>query len=341
MGAVSNRNTKKDNKMNYREFGTTGLMVSEVGFGAWAIGGPVMAGNIPIGWGDVDDATSVRALQEAFDQGITFYDTADFYGLGHSEKLIGEVFGNREDVVIATKVGHRLRDDGTIWMDYSAEHILASCEGSLRRLRRDVLDLYQLHTARVSDLEQGECVEAMERLRREGKIRNWALSLNTFDPHPEADYMLERNLGDGFQLVLNIINQESVGILDRARKQGKGIIARMPLQFGVLTGKFDKETRFAPDDHRSFRLTPEILSDTLDALEPVWPLAEKYGISKTGLSMSFILSFAAVSTVIPGIRTPEQARQNAGGIVKLSDEDRDAIVALYERTFRPLLKRQK
>jgi aryl-alcohol dehydrogenase-like predicted oxidoreductase len=327
--------------MKYREFGNTGMTVSEVGFGAWGIGGPAMAGDIPIGWGDVDDATSIRALIEAFDQGITFYDTADFYGFGHSEELIGRVFGNREDVVIASKVGHRLRDDGTIWTDYSAEHILASCEGSLRRLRRDVIDLYQLHTARMSDLQQGECVEAMEQLRREGKIRHWALSLNTFDPHPEADYMLEHDLGDGFQLVLNIINQECVGMLDRIQKQGKGVIARMPLQFGVLTGKFDKETRFAPDDHRSFRLTPEILSDTLDALEPVWPLAEKHSLSKTELSMSFILSFDAVSTVIPGIKTPEQARQNSRGIMRLPDEDRDLIVSMYEGTFRPLLMRQK
>ena len=327
--------------MKYREFGNTGMTVSEVGFGAWGIGGPAMAGDIPIGWGDVDDATSIRALIEAFDQGITFYDTADFYGFGHSEELIGRVFGNREDVVIASKVGHRLRDDGTIWTDYSAEHILASCEGSLRRLRRDVIDLYQLHTARMSDLQQGECVEVMEQLRREGKIRHWALSLNTFDPHPEADYMLEHDLGDGFQLVLNIINQECVGMLDRIQKQGKGVIARMPLQFGVLTGKFDKETRFAPDDHRSFRLTPEILSDTLDALEPVWPLAEKHGLSKTELSMSFILSFDAVSTVIPGIKTPEQARQNSRGIMRLPDEDRDLIVSMYEGTFRPLLMRQK
>lgn len=327
--------------MNNREFGSTGMMVSEVGFGAWAIGGPAMAGDIPIGWGDVDDATSVSALREAFDQGIIFYDTADFYGLGHSEKLIGEVFGNREDVVIATKVGHRLRDDGTIWTDYSAEHILTSCEASLRRLRRETIDLYQLHTARVSDLERGECVEAMERLRREGKIRHWGLSLNTFDPHHEADFVLQNDLGEGFQLVLNIINQEALGIMDRARKQGKGIIARMPLQFGVLTGKFTKETRFAPDDHRNFRLTPGILSDTLDALEPVWPLADKYGISKTELSMSFILSFDAVSTVIPGIKTPEQARRNTSGIVKLLDEDRDFITSMYEETFRPLLMRQK
>ncbi|MFO8029616.1 MAG: aldo/keto reductase [Cyclonatronaceae bacterium] len=326
--------------MNYRPFGKTGLNVSEVGFGAWGIGGPAMAGDIPIGWGDVDDSTSIRALKEAHEQGVNFYDTADFYGFGHSEELIGQVFGNRDDVIIASKVGHRLKDDGTIWTDYSREHILDSCEASLRRLRRDALELYQLHTAKVPDLENGECIEAMEQLRREGKIRNWALSLNTFDPFPEADYMLEHQLGDGFQLVFNILNQEALTILDRAHREGMGIIARMPLQFGVLTGKFTRETRFAPDDHRSFRLTPEILSDTLDALEPVWPLAEKYGLTKTGLAMSFILSFEAVSTVIPGIKTPEQARKNTESIVKLSDEDRDYLVSLYKDSFRPILMRQ-
>ncbi len=116
-----------------------------------------------------------------------------------------------------------------------------------------------------------------------------------------------------------------------------GVIARMPLQFGVLTGKFTKETRFGPDDHRSFRLPPDILGRTLDALEKVWPLTEKYGCSKTELSLSFILSFDAVSTVIPGIKTPHQARENTSGIVRLSDEDRDYITSLYEDLFKPVL----
>lgn len=327
--------------MEYRPFGETGLMVSEVGFGAWGIGGPAMAGDVPIGWGRVDDKTSIKAIEKALELGVTFYDTADFYGLGHSERLLGRVLGDRDDVIIASKVGHRLSDDGTIWMDYSKEYIIHSCEESLRRLNREAIDIYQLHTAQVSDLKKGECVEAMEQLKQQGKIRCWGLSLNTFHPEPEADYMMEHRLGSGFQLVLNILNQQCLGILDRARKQGMGIIARMPLQFGVLTGKFTKQSTFAPDDHRSFRLTPEILSDTLDALEPVWAMAEKYNLSKTELSMSFILSFDSVSTVIPGIKTPKQAQKNTMGIVRLSDEDRDYIVSLYEESYKPILMRQK
>ncbi len=323
--------------MKYRPFGNTDLMVSEVGFGAWAIGGPAMAGDIPIGWGNVDDQVSREALKEAHRQGVNFYDTADFYGLGHSEKLIGEVFGNRDDVIIASKVGHRLKDDGVIQVDYSKKYVIEACNESLQRLQRDTIDLYQLHTAKVADLENGECLEALDKLQQEGKIRYWGLSLHTFEPEPEAEFILSHELGNGFQLVLNILNQQSVPLLDKAAKQGMGVIARMPLQFGVLTGKFTKETRFGPDDHRSFRLPPDILGRTLDALEKVWPLTEKYGCSKTELSLSFILSFDAVSTVIPGIKTPHQARENTSGIVRLSDEDRDYITSLYEDLFKPVL----
>lgn len=323
--------------MNYRAFGNTNLTVSEVGFGAWGIGGPAMAGDTPIGWGDVDDNTSREALKEAFRQGVTFYDTADFYGLGHSEKLIGEVFGNRDDVIIASKAGHRLKEDGTIFTDYSKKHVIEACNASLKRLKRDAIDLYQLHTAKVADLENGECLEALDQLQQEGKIRYRGLSLHTFEPEPEAEYMLQHGLGNGFQLVLNILNQQSLGILDKAKEQGMGIIVRMPLQFGVLTGKFTKDTRFGADDHRSYRLPPDVLARTLDALEHVWPLTEKYKCSKTELSMSFILSFEAVSTVIPGIKTPEQARQNTRGMVRLTEEDRDYITSLYEDTFKPVL----
>ena len=323
--------------MQYRGFGNTDLKVSEVGFGAWGIGGPAMAGDIPIGWGDVDDDTSVKSLQKAFDLGINFYDTADFYGLGHSEELIGQVFGNRQDVIIASKVGHRLAGDQSIFVDYSKEYIIKACEESLQRLQRDSIDYYQLHTAKKADLEKGDCLEALEQLQQEGKIRYWGLSLNTFAPEPEADYMLENNLGNGFQLVFNVINQQALSIFEKAQQAGKGIIVRMPLQFGLLTGKFDKNSRFEPNDHRHFRLTPEILESSLDALDEVWPLCEKYGISKTELSMNFILSFAEVSTVIPGIKTPEQAEKNTSGIVKLDDKDRDFIVSLFDRRFSKVL----
>lgn len=324
--------------MNYRDFGDTGLKVSEIGFGAWGIGGPAMAGDIPIGWGDVDDDTSIQALNTAFEQGINFYDTADFYGLGHSEELIGKVFGNSDDVIIASKVGHRLAKDQSIYVDYSRQYIIKVCEDSLRRLRRDSIDYYQLHTAKKDDLEKGECIEALEQLKAAGKIRFWGLSLNTFEPEPEAHYMLSRRLGSGFQLVYNILNQIALPILEQAKEQKKGVIARMPLQFGLLTGKFDKQSRFDANDHRHFRLSPEILQSSLDALEEIWPLTEKYGLSKTELSLSYILSFDAISTVIPGIKTPEQARQNTNKIVPLLAEDRDFINTCFVKKFRPIVQ---
>ncbi len=315
--------------MQTRQFGETSLKVSSIGFGAWGIGGPTMAGEIPIGWGDVDDSTSLAALKRAFELGVTFYDTADFYGLGHSEELIGKSFANSQDVVIATKVGHRLRDDRSIYLDYSKQYILTACENSLKRLRRDRIDYYQLHSAKRAHLEQGECIEAMEQLKRDGKIRYWGLSLNTFHPDPEADYMIDNGIGDGLQLVLNIINQRSLHIIQRATDAGYGIIARMPLQFGTLTGKFTTITTFSSNDHRRFRLSPQILKEALIALEDLWPIAEREGISKSSFSLSYCASIAGVSTIIPGIKTPAQAEENTKDIITLGNQDMQFIAALY------------
>lgn len=323
--------------MEYRPFGNTDLKVSAVGFGAWGIGGAAMAGRIPIGWGNTKDETSIAALRHAYERGINFYDTADFYGLGRSEKLIGQVFGNRSDVVIATKVGHRLNPKGEIFTDYSGAHIRDACEQSLVRLQRDSIDFYQLHTAKIKDLERGDCVGTMEELVREGKVRYWGVSLNTFRPEPEAEYVLSHKLGSGFQLVLNLLNQNAVPLLAKMSAAGYGIIARMPLQFGLLTGKFDAATRFDQNDHRSFRLTPEVLRETLAALQPAWGLCEKYSISKAGLALSFILSFPEVSTVIPGIKNAHQADLNTSDIVALDPADKQLLQRLFEEQWQTQL----
>jgi len=315
--------------MEHRRFGKTELDVSAVGFGAWGIGGPAMAGRVPIGWGSVDDRTSLFALRHALDRGITFYDTADFYGLGHSEELIGRVFGNRGDVVIATKVGHTTHHDGSLRTDYSRDYILQACERSLKRLNRESIDFYQLHSARVSHLGSGGCLEAMERLLEQGKIRAWGISLNTFHPEPEAEYLMQRNLGHGLQLVLNIVNQRAIPLLGRAHELGYGIIARMPLQFGLLTGKFSRQTRFEPDDHRSFRLPPQILERALEALRDVWPLAENLNMTNTALSLSYCLSFPQISTVIPGIKTPGQVDQNTDDIRPVDRTTLECLRQIY------------
>ena len=323
--------------MKFRKFGSTDLMVSEVGFGAWGIGGPSMAGDIAIGWGKVDDSESIKALKKAADTGINFFDTADFYGLGHSEELIGKVFGNDHNILVASKVGHRLSSENKIFLDYSHDHIIEACEKSLRRLNREQIDYYQLHSARLSHLENGECIEAMELLKKQGKIRYWGLSLNTFDPFPEAEFMLNNNIGSGFQLVFNIINQRARDLLNESLERGYGIIARMPLQFGILTGKFDRNAKFEKDDHRAFRLTPEVLQATLSALEGVWSVSEKYEISKTSLALSFIMSFEEVSTVIPGIKTVQQAMENANAIEVLQAEDKSFLINKYNEDLKTLM----
>ncbi len=324
--------------MNKRRFGHTDLQVSEVGFGAWAIGGPFQAGDIPLGWGKTDDEESCKALKTAVDRGVNFIDTADFYGLGHSETLIGKTFGNNRDIIIASKVGHRLGEDGSIVFDYSKDYIMGACEASLKRLKRNSIDLYQLHTARVSHLRQGDCLMAMETLQKAGKIRYWGTSLNTYNPFPEAEHALENNLGYGFQLALNIINQRALPILKDALESGFGIIARMPLQFGLLSGKFSTETTFSENDHRHFRLRPPVMEKALNDLKPVWKMADKYGISPVQLSLSFILSFPEVSTVIPGIRTVDQANENSTGIVKLEREDRVYLLEYYDERLKKLLE---
>lgn len=324
--------------MQYRKFGKTDLLVSEIGFGAWAIGGGAMIGNTSIGWGDADDAVSMQAIHAALHAGINFFDTADIYGLGHSEEILGKVAGHDRNIIIATKVGNVARND-QFTVDYSKEYILNACDQSLERLKRETIDYYQLHSARVEHLQNGECIEAMEELQKQGKIRYWGLSLNTFDPFPEADLLMEhRSAGQGFQLVLNILNQRALPVLEKASKNGYGVIARMPLQFGLLTGKFDTNSAFPVDDHRHNRLTKEVISNSSQALRPVWELCKKYGMTKTQLALSYVLSYPAVSTIIPGIRTPEHVMQNTTNLTRLDDADMKMIEDLGKADFVPVME---
>lgn len=317
--------------MNYRKFGNTDLLVSEIGFGTWAIGGAAFVGKIPIGWGPSDDAVSAAAIHKALDAGINFFDTADFYGLGHSEELLGNTLGNRKDVLIASKVGQKVGANNTIEIDYTKEYVIKACDASLKRLKRDHIDFHQLHVARMQHLENGECIEAMQQLQKEGKIRYWGISLITFHPFPEADFFLANQIGQGFQLVFNLINQRALPIIQQAASKGYGIIARMPLQFGLLSGKIKPDTVFTADDHRSYRVVPPITEATLQILkEQVWPLCEKYNTTASGLALSYILSYPEISTVIPGIRTPEHVGLNTDHLVTLEAADKQHLQNLYE-----------
>lgn len=325
--------------MNYRKFGNTELTVSEIGFGTWAIGGAAFVGKIPIGWGPSDDTVSIAAIHKALDAGINFFDTADFYGLGHSEELLGNTIGNRKDVLIASKVGQKVGANQNIEIDYTKEHVIKACEASLKRLKRDHIDFHHLHVARVHHLENGECIEAMQQLQKEGKIRYWGISLITFNPFPEADFFFAHELGQGFQLVFNLINQKALPIITQAAAKGYGIIARMPLQFGLLSGKIKPDTVFTEDDHRSYRVVPPITEATLRILkEQVWPLCEKYQTTESGLALSYILSYPEISTVIPGIRTPEHVGLNTDHLVTLEAADKQHLQSLYESRWLPVME---
>lgn len=325
--------------MNYRKFGNTDLTVSEIGFGTWAIGGAAFVGNTPIGWGPSDDSVSIAALHKALDAGINFFDTADFYGLGHSEELLGKIIGNRKDVLIASKVGQTIGANNTIELNYTKDYVIKACDASLQRLKRDHIDFHHLHVARMHHLENGECIEAMQQLQQQGKIRYWGISLITFNPFPEADFFFEHDLGQGFQLVFNLINQKALPILSKAADRGYGIIARMPLQFGLLSGKIQPDTVFTADDHRSYRVVPPITEATLQILkEQIWPLCEKYNTTASGLALSYILSYPEISTVIPGIRTPEHVSLNTDHLVSLEAADKQYLQDLYASHWLPVME---
>lgn len=230
-----------------------------------------------------------------------------------------------------------LRDAG-MEVIYTGQYIVEACEQSLKRLKRDTIDFHQLHVARMSHLEQGECIEAMQQLQQQGKIRYWGISLITFQPFPEAEFFLNNHLGHGFQLVFNLINQKALPIMEAAAAKGYGIIARMPLQFGLLSGKIKEDTVFIADDHRSYRLVPHIIRTVLDILnDQVYPLLDKYQTTAAGLALSYILSYPEVSTVIPGIRTPEHVALNTNHIVQLEPADKAFLRNLYATHWQPVM----
>jgi aryl-alcohol dehydrogenase-like predicted oxidoreductase len=179
----------------------------------------------------------------------------------------------------------------------------------------------------------------MQLLQQQGKIRYWGASLFTFAPDAEGQYLLDNNLGSGFQVVLNLINQKAVHVMQAASVKGYGIIARMPLQFGLLSGRIKPTATFSLEDHRSFRLTPNIIQQVLDVLRTdVEPIAKQYDTSLASLALSFILGFPEVCTVIPGIRTPQQVKLNTTGLVKLSEYDMKHLKSLFDSHWQPVMQ---
>jgi aryl-alcohol dehydrogenase-like predicted oxidoreductase len=296
--------------MQYRTLGRTGLRVSEVGFGAWAIGGPAKLGDVEIGWGQVDDAMSLRAIEAAYDAGVTFFDTADVYGAGRSEVLIGKALQSRRDrVVIATKVGNRTTAGGEWVKDFSKQWITEAIDASLTRLRMDYVDLYQLHSGTDTAQYRDEAFEALNALKAAGKIRYYGISVG---PCAHGPWVIRNTPADTIQVVYNMLEREpEAELLPLAHAQGIGIIARVPLASGFLTGKFTPDTQFAPNDHRSRTYPPEKIRQIVGQVAKLDFLTEGKSKTLAQVALQYCLAHPAVSAVIPGAKTPEQARANA------------------------------
>lgn len=282
------------------------MSVSEIGFGGWGIGG-VAPGTKS--YGRVDDAVSLKALRHALDRGITFYDTADLYGLGHSEELIGQAFErDRAKVVICSKVGFTVDAAGNQAKDFSAAHVRRSIEGTLRRLRTDYLDLYLLHDPSTDLLKADPAaVETMRELKREGKVRAWGISLRS--PADGAVAIGEYG-AQAVQVNFNLIDQRAIdnGLLKLCEERGVGVIARTPLCFGFLTGRLTAETEFAVDDHRSGWPRKQI---ALWASAP-GKFRDALGVDEEPgrTALRYCLTYPGISTVIPGMLNEAEVDEN-------------------------------
>lgn len=316
------------------QLGQRGPQVSVIGFGAWAIGG--------MNWGPTDDAVSKRALHAAFDAGVTFVDTADVYGFGHSEELIADVLADRQqgNIVIATKAGNDFynaddSDDqgyGPIRQTYSKAYLIEAAERSLKRLRVEALDILQLHSPDIDKLERDEPWDALETLKRQGKILHAGLSIQSFQETAQAP-IVERHgaLLDVIQVRYNLLEREAEEVLfPVAERYGVGVIVRIPLLFGLLTGKFTRESTFTGDDHRKMNLSAEKLDQYLARLDRHRPLFENNPRQTMAqVALRFCITHSACHTVIPGAKTEQQAVDNAGAgaFGSLSEEDLEIIAA--------------
>lgn len=296
--------------MRLRALGNTGIKVSEIGFGGWAIGGVADASGTPLGWGKTSDDESLAAIRRARDLGVTFFDTADSYGFGRSESLLGIVLSRRRsDVVIATKVGVMRGSDGALKKDFSRQHIFHAVDGSLKRLRTDYIDLYQAHNPTMEQLRREEIQEAMARLQEIGKIRYWGVSISTPE---EGIEIISHGWANALQVLFNVLNQQPASdLFPLAKQKGYGIIARVPLASGLLTGKFRVDTVFPAEDVRQNFLTPRRLEEAIQRVDEARSIIGGSAKSLAEGALQFVLADDAVSTTIPGARSVRQVETNA------------------------------
>jgi aryl-alcohol dehydrogenase-like predicted oxidoreductase len=323
--------------MHYRKLGKTNFNVAEVSLGAWQIGG---------GWGDVSDADAERVLRAAIENGINFIDTADVYGDGRSERFVAKVLSEtKTEVFVATKAGRRLQPhtaDG-----YNRENLTAFVERSLKNLQRDRLDLVQLHCPPTEVYYRPEAFAVLDELKQAGKILHYGVSVEKVE---EALKAIEFPGIATVQIIFNIFRQRPKDLLfPLAQQRDIGILVRLPLSSGLLTGKITRNTVFAADDHRSFNRSGEQFDrgetfsgvDFETALDAVDEIRKRVpeGVSMANFALRWILDHQAVSCVIPGARNEQQVIQNAAAsdLPPLKADQAAVLAKLYEEKIRSLV----
>lgn len=290
--------------MEKRMLGNTGVEVTPVGFGAMTIGGR---------FGPVDDNESIRALHAAIDGGMNFIDTSNAYGEGRSENIIGRFLAertDRHDIKIFTKGGNLMkRGAGGYDRNFSPEYIAVCLEDSLKRLGTEAIDLYLLHNPKTENMKAEDSYALLEKARNAGKLKTWGVSVNT---PGECDLAVEQGRPSVLEMEYNILNQEAARSFERAKAAGVGVVARVPLKRGFLSGKIDETFEFSEDDMRRRILTPENMRKFQEKLRRLQDVAGQLGISPSEAAIRFCVSNPNVSCVIPGVRTEAQAAQNAG-----------------------------
>jgi aryl-alcohol dehydrogenase-like predicted oxidoreductase len=323
--------------MNYRELGRTGWKVSDISFGAWAIGGA---------WGQVSDEESLAALNQAIDSGINFLDTADVYGEGRSHRLIAQLKKSRkEEIIVATKIGRRLPKQTV--EGYSRANITSWIEDNLRDLNTATLDLVQLHCPPTGAYYHPEIFAVLDDLVHAGKIRFYGVSVERVE---EALKAIEYPNVQTVQIIFNCFRQRPADLFfPQAKAKRVGVLARVPLASGLLTGKFRADTQFAADDHRNFNRQGQRfdMGETfsgvdydvaLAAVEEIRALLPP-GVGMSQFALRWILMFDAVTCAIPGGKRPSQVADNAraSDLAPLTPETMAAVRNIYDQRIRPLV----
>jgi len=306
-----------------RTLGRSGIEVSAMGLGCWAIGGPVVwEDGTEFGWGKIDDSDSIAAIRRGLDSGVTFFDTADSYGAGHSEHVLGQALGkDRDRVAIATKFGWTFDDDGSRrshGSNASPEYVRSACEASLRRLGTDRIDLYQLH---IGDLELGAAdavAEVLEELLDKGLIRAYCWSTDSLE---RGERWLARPGFTAIQHNLNVF-EDSPELLDLCEREDLASVNRNPLAMGFLSGKYTKDTRVSPDDFRASGIEWVAVFDEngapraewLSKLDSVREILSSNGRTLVQGAIAWIWGRSEKTIPIPGVKTAAQAEENAGAM---------------------------